>query len=162
MDTAGSSRPVAGTYCIVNRVLSPEGHKLAITFNGQGGTATVTQLSQSEAQHVGPNRALSEDVPWFDGKTVFEVDHRRFRQQDAVHHAHIRSKPPSRVGFGTCDGPSRASVCVDHPTDRLGIHVNRPGVSLSALKLADHSTPTQHPRWRSDRVLGRGPSQKRC
>ena len=46
------SKPAAGTYVIVNRVLSPKGEKLAITFNGQGHAATVTARSDSAAQRV--------------------------------------------------------------------------------------------------------------
>jgi len=44
------SKPADGTYVIVNRVLSPNDEKLAITFNGEGNTATVTPLSSSPSQ----------------------------------------------------------------------------------------------------------------
>lgn len=49
--------PAAGTYRIVNRVLSPTGDKLAITYNGQGSAATVTPSTASDdTQLVGPRR----------------------------------------------------------------------------------------------------------
>ena len=41
------SRPEPGTYVIVNRVLSPEGDKLAITFNGEGNALTVDPSAES-------------------------------------------------------------------------------------------------------------------
>ncbi|KAG8997741.1 hypothetical protein FRB94_014036 [Tulasnella sp. JGI-2019a] len=44
------SRPAPGTYYIVNKVLSPTGDKLAITFNNQGGAASLTALSNKPSQ----------------------------------------------------------------------------------------------------------------
>jgi hypothetical protein len=48
------SKPAAGTYYIVNRVTSPTGEDLAITFNGQGNVATVTPLTRADSQKVIP------------------------------------------------------------------------------------------------------------
>jgi hypothetical protein len=50
------SRPSPQNYYIVNRVLDPNGKKLAITFNGSGQPATVTPLNNSSNQQVSPNR----------------------------------------------------------------------------------------------------------
>lgn len=49
-----ASRPTPGTYYIINKVLSADGDKLAITFNGEQNHATVTPLSGSTKQRVGP------------------------------------------------------------------------------------------------------------
>jgi CCL2 lectin-like len=46
------SKPAAGNYVIYNRVLSPTGDKLAITFNGQNANATVQPLSYNASQKV--------------------------------------------------------------------------------------------------------------
>ena len=46
------SKPKAGTYYIVNRVNSPIGEKLAITYNGEGKAATVTPLTNADSQKV--------------------------------------------------------------------------------------------------------------
>lgn len=45
--------PSPGTYYIVNRVLSPDGRKLALTFNGERNTVTVTALKKAPKQAVG-------------------------------------------------------------------------------------------------------------
>lgn len=42
----------AGTYYIINRVLSPTGDKLALTFEGQGSAAQVTPLANAANQQV--------------------------------------------------------------------------------------------------------------
>lgn len=47
-----SSRPAPGTYYLVDRVLSPKGEKLAITFNGVDKDATAMQFSGSTKQQV--------------------------------------------------------------------------------------------------------------
>ncbi|KAG8913683.1 hypothetical protein FRC01_004430 [Tulasnella sp. 417] len=39
-----------GTYYIVNRILSPKGERLAITFNGDNKVATLTALTNAESQ----------------------------------------------------------------------------------------------------------------
>ncbi|KAF9554207.1 hypothetical protein CPC08DRAFT_766895 [Agrocybe pediades] len=44
------SRPSPGSYVIYNRVLSPNGEKLAITFNGQNNTLIVTPKNDSPGQ----------------------------------------------------------------------------------------------------------------
>ncbi|KAF4616896.1 hypothetical protein D9613_008766 [Agrocybe pediades] len=44
------SRPNQGSYVIYNRVLSPTGDKLAITFTGQNNTLTVTPMTKSSNQ----------------------------------------------------------------------------------------------------------------
>ncbi len=41
-----------GTYYIVNRMLSPSGQKLALTFNGENNTVTVTPLINANNQAV--------------------------------------------------------------------------------------------------------------
>jgi len=46
------SKPSEGTYVIVNRILSPIGDQLAITFNAEGKATTLTPRSNSEAQRV--------------------------------------------------------------------------------------------------------------
>ncbi|PPQ68409.1 hypothetical protein CVT26_006081 [Gymnopilus dilepis] len=71
------SRPAPGCYAIYNRVLSPTGEKLAITYNGKGNTLTVTpfrnnsdsqiwQISNydSNTQAVVPNNDGSLQVGW--------------------------------------------------------------------------------------------------
>ncbi|KAL4263775.1 CCL2-like lectin domain-containing protein [Pleurotus pulmonarius] len=47
-----SAMPNPGTYYIVNRVLSPAGQKLALTFKGERntGTVTVTPLTKTSNQ----------------------------------------------------------------------------------------------------------------
>ncbi len=44
---------------IVNRILSPSGDELAITYNGQGNAATVTKRTDSAAQKVSTPARLS-------------------------------------------------------------------------------------------------------
>ncbi len=46
------SRPSAGNYIIYNRVLSPSGQKLAITFHGDGQFATVEPFGNNKNQVV--------------------------------------------------------------------------------------------------------------
>ncbi|KAF5347773.1 hypothetical protein D9756_010311 [Leucocoprinus leucothites] len=46
------SKPAAGNYYIINRVLSPAGKDLSITFKGQNQYATVTALSDSDQNQV--------------------------------------------------------------------------------------------------------------
>ena len=46
------SKPPAGLYIIYNRVLSPTGEKLAITYNGERNAVTVTPFSDSPVQRV--------------------------------------------------------------------------------------------------------------
>jgi len=45
-------RPPAGTYIIYNRVLSPTGQKLAITFQGDDQFATVEPFERRNNQVV--------------------------------------------------------------------------------------------------------------
>lgn len=45
------SRPAAGRYVIYNRVLSPTGQKLAISYRNDGPGATVTALSGTPAPY---------------------------------------------------------------------------------------------------------------
>ncbi|KAG0707080.1 hypothetical protein DFH29DRAFT_75268 [Suillus ampliporus] len=45
------SKPPAGTYVIVNRVLSPHDERLAITFNGSDRPLTATARTDSASQH---------------------------------------------------------------------------------------------------------------
>ncbi|KAG9224206.1 hypothetical protein CCMSSC00406_0004705 [Pleurotus cornucopiae] len=47
---SASAMPNPGTYYIVNRVLSPAGQKLALTFNGERNTVTVTPLVNATNQ----------------------------------------------------------------------------------------------------------------
>ncbi|KIJ95877.1 hypothetical protein K443DRAFT_124679 [Laccaria amethystina LaAM-08-1] len=58
------SKLAPGTYIIVNRVLSPEDEMLAITFNGQGKTATVTPTTAAS----GAQRWVIKD---YDAKTQY-------------------------------------------------------------------------------------------
>jgi len=46
------SKPSEGTYVIANRVLSPSGQELAITFNGENHATTLTPKANSPAQRV--------------------------------------------------------------------------------------------------------------
>jgi hypothetical protein len=46
------SKPTAGNYYIINRLLSPTGEKLAITFNGQEQTTTLTPMASLASQIV--------------------------------------------------------------------------------------------------------------
>jgi hypothetical protein len=46
------SKPSAGDYVIYNRVLSPTGEKLALSFNGQNQTVTVKPLDKGDGQIV--------------------------------------------------------------------------------------------------------------
>lgn len=46
------SKPTAGTYYIINKVLSNDDDKLALTYGGQGAAATVTPLNNSSSQQV--------------------------------------------------------------------------------------------------------------
>ena len=46
------SRPSAGNYIIYNRVLSPTGQKLAITFHGDNQFATVEPFGNNNNQIV--------------------------------------------------------------------------------------------------------------
>jgi hypothetical protein len=46
------SRPTAGNYIIYNRVLSPTGQKLAITFQGENQFATVESFGHVKNQIV--------------------------------------------------------------------------------------------------------------
>ncbi|KAL4263776.1 CCL2-like lectin domain-containing protein [Pleurotus pulmonarius] len=48
--TSGSPMFHQGTYYIVNRMLSPSGQKLALTFNGENNTVTVTPLINAHNQ----------------------------------------------------------------------------------------------------------------
>ncbi|OAX40927.1 hypothetical protein K503DRAFT_768162 [Rhizopogon vinicolor AM-OR11-026] len=48
--TALPPRPAPGVYAIVNRVLSPNDERLAITFNGSDQPATATVRTDSPAQ----------------------------------------------------------------------------------------------------------------
>jgi hypothetical protein len=50
---ANADQPRPGTYCIINRVRSPAGERLAATFGGGQTKLTVTPLNGSDAQHVG-------------------------------------------------------------------------------------------------------------
>jgi len=42
--------PSPGAYIIVNRVLSPDDERLAITYNGQSNAVTVTPKKDGETQ----------------------------------------------------------------------------------------------------------------
>ncbi|KAG8882828.1 hypothetical protein FRB97_004404 [Tulasnella sp. 331] len=44
------SKPADSTYYIINRVLSPTGEKLVITYNGQNQAATVTPMAANDAK----------------------------------------------------------------------------------------------------------------
>jgi len=46
------SKPSEGTYVIANRILSPSGQELAITFNGENHATTLTPKANSPAQRV--------------------------------------------------------------------------------------------------------------
>ena len=46
------SRPSAGNYIIYNRVLSPTGEKLAITFHGENQFVTVEPVTSDNNQVV--------------------------------------------------------------------------------------------------------------
>ncbi|KAG9224205.1 hypothetical protein CCMSSC00406_0004704 [Pleurotus cornucopiae] len=48
--TSGSAMFNQGTYYIVNHMLSPSGQKLALTFNGENNTVTVTPLINATNQ----------------------------------------------------------------------------------------------------------------
>ncbi|OJA09067.1 hypothetical protein AZE42_12654, partial [Rhizopogon vesiculosus] len=48
--TALPPRPAPGVYAIVNRVLSPNDERLAITFNGPDKSATATARTDGPAQ----------------------------------------------------------------------------------------------------------------
>jgi hypothetical protein len=43
------SKPEPGNYVIYNRVLSPTGEKLALSFNGENQTVTVRPLDDTNA-----------------------------------------------------------------------------------------------------------------
>ena len=49
-----------GDYVIYNRVLDPNGQKLAITFQGNGEYATLEPLTYSSEQTVSPPRMALE------------------------------------------------------------------------------------------------------
>ena len=55
------SRPAPGTYVIVNKVCSPYGDKLAITFNGEGNALTVTPSANSSSQRVSSAQRCAND-----------------------------------------------------------------------------------------------------
>ena len=46
------SRPSPGNYLIYSRVLSPSGHKLAMTFKGENQFATVEDLADQENKQI--------------------------------------------------------------------------------------------------------------
>jgi len=68
---AGAEEPAVGTYYIYNRVLSPIGDKLAITYQGENKYAIVTPLKNSTAQqwviansNVSPATDKTNQVGW--------------------------------------------------------------------------------------------------
>ena len=66
------SKPTDGTYIIVNRVLSANGTRLAISFNGEGKSATLAPASSDPAQRV--RFILRVTSPSFCDLILFEVD----------------------------------------------------------------------------------------
>jgi hypothetical protein len=80
------SKLAPGTYIIVNRVLSPEDEMLAITFNGQGKTATVTPTTAaSGAQRVRGLKVL--ELPALIYFLRFSVGYQGLRRKNSVRNA---------------------------------------------------------------------------
>jgi hypothetical protein len=52
--------PPDGIYVIVNRVLSPDGFELAVTYNGDGKPVILTANSNSKDQQVCPLFLVSD------------------------------------------------------------------------------------------------------
>jgi hypothetical protein len=102
-------KPAPGVYVIVNRVLSPDDERLAITFNGPDRPATVTARTDGPAQRV--------RVRYFTCTSrtdSIEVDHWGLRPQDPVRQSHECPEPSSCLGFRLCDGASSGGICMDN------------------------------------------------
>jgi hypothetical protein len=112
-------RPSPGVYVIVNRVLSPNDERLAITFNGPDRPATMTVRTDDPAQRVRVRHVTC--TSYID---YIEVDHWGLRLQDPIRGSHERPEPSSRLGFRLCDGASSGKLCMDHQENRHRIHVS--------------------------------------
>jgi len=74
------SKPPAGLYIIYNRVLSPTGEKLAITYNGERNAVTVSPFSDLSVQRVRAIHVCGGFLTY-----AIEVGHLRLRRwQDPI------------------------------------------------------------------------------
>ena len=106
------SKPTAGNYYILNRVLSPDGEELALTFNGVDRYVTVTPFIRSNSnQHV--------SCSWFICYTkclsfIEIVADNWFQWGNTICFSKLRHSYSNRLGEGRCHRPSQRQLCLDH------------------------------------------------
>lgn len=82
---SASAMPNPGTYYIVNRVLSPAGQKLALTFNGERNTVTVTPLVKATTQAVSSLLSSRDDLALMHSSFYSAVVHQELlRRRNAI------------------------------------------------------------------------------
>ncbi|KDQ26460.1 hypothetical protein PLEOSDRAFT_1043947 [Pleurotus ostreatus PC15] len=99
---SASAMPNPGTYYIVNRVLSPAGQKLALTFNGERNTVTVTPLSSFHSQWCIRN--------YYDGATQSVSPASKSRLEIGMGPGTIRVLPPGAYVWTLRNTPSGATI----------------------------------------------------